>query len=197
VNVSGQLGGGAILKSFFNSTTHYWSTIVNDESPYDFCIFTFQKTSRNDTNIFSYSSLLQGSYETSDADPYVFLISGADPSAGRILGYNIARAILGYGTEYQTMVELTRQTTIQIGQGHIAGEDNLLPGRFYRLSSATSPNGWKGFSTFLLDLTTYSSRQPGDTISVNSTRDKIILTNFDLGNPLSIVLPWNGSIPLT
>jgi len=64
-------------------------------------------------------------------------------------------------------------------------KEELLPFGLWRSTSLVSP-AFKGLSaTFRL---LGANKAPGDTLSVNSTRDKIILGQF--------VFPWDGSIPV-
>jgi hypothetical protein len=72
-----------------------------------------------------------------------------------------------------------------IGVNPHSGYDDMLPMPYARPAALTSKNGYKGISSLFQWQAV--SRNPGDTMSVLSSRDKIVLGD--------VVADWDGTIP--
>lgn len=178
-------GEGLPYGGDFDSSNNYWSTAVDNASPYPFYLLAHTKTTKAAKCTFSFFPMIDGTYNSADLDPYVFYF-----------GFSKIRGILGLGTANENMVDLTANHAPTAGQYSISSNDVLLPTEFYRLASATVPRGWKGASNFTLSSTAKFSRQNLDTYNVNSTRDKIInYINFGYGSYFFAIFPWDGSVP--
>lgn len=127
------------------------------------------------------ASLLQTSFAT--ASSYTLSSSGAYLCA-RYPSTNTT-SVLPIGWN---MVGLNASSTAMAGNcsGNIITlKEELLPFGLWRSTSLVSP-AFKGLAaTFRL---LGANKAPGDTLSVNSTRDKIIIGQF--------VFPWDGSVPV-
>ena len=71
------------------------------------------------------------------------------------------------------------------GTNNFSTKDDIIPAVYARNNSQTSPTGYKGISSLLSWIST--SRSTGDTLTIVSTSDYIVLGGF--------VAPWNGTTP--
>lgn len=98
----------------------------------------------------------------------------ASTSGGSVLGWQMAN----FASSSITMAGNCSGNVVTL-------KEELLPFGLWRPTSMVNP-AFKGIAnTFRL---LGSNRSPGDTLSVNTTRDKIIIGQF--------VFPWDGSIPV-
>lgn len=169
-----------------------YSSICNNEAPYNFYMFSFRGIYKDYRACMAFDPLSSGSYNILDLDPYVFYWKNMN--FGSSVDY--AKGILAYGKVNQTMASLSVTRVPDIGVGHIASEDNMLPVSYYRAEGLSAPYGWKGRSAVILEPTTHALRFTLDTYSVNSTRDKIFFKADGSSTYLCPIFPWDGSIPI-
>lgn len=182
---SGQLYGKYLTLSF-GSNFIYLNIVCNNEYPYNFSTFYYNKTSLGASGYLAFDSLLENTYNPGDTEPTVFLKAAQGFSAE-------SYSILGIGTANQKAVSLTFDTIPTTGQDPITGNDVFLPISYYRARSASLPTGWKGVSKYLFQPTTMVGRNPLDTFNLNGTKDKIFLGS----NSSYFIFDWDGSLPGT
>ncbi len=140
---------------------------------------------------FILDTLMSGTYPSTEPEPYVIYSSSN-------LTTNIATTVKGYlgkGTIYDGFVSLGgcayfgtgAADTVPgfLGTNPYTSLDEILPIPYARFSSTNDPAGYKGMGKLM--KWNGSSRTTGDTFSLSTTRDRIVMSNVNL--------PWDGSVP--
>ena len=184
-------------QSVFNSTANYYLLgVAYTDVDYDFWFAAYPTGGGDPTGGFCWSSITRGSRASADTDPYVFYprhpsnltfknatISDTDGGPGGPVGWTGS----GFAT-YPAQLMATRLEAdtfpINVAQGQYA-VDPLVPILLARQATGTNGSsiGAKGIAT--LFAWTGVSRSTGDTYTVNSTRDYILMGD--------VVLPWGGA----
>lgn len=172
---------------------------------YTFFFFTnINGSSIATTNIFL-DVMMPGTYPAADIDPSVINIEYNNASA---LNSNLGsvttspRGWLRKGLSGEGFVRIQGLGLYTIGNGTItypggAGvnsfttNDEVIPMTYARLSSQTSPVGWKGVSSLITVNGVF--RASGDTLSVATTKDKLILSGVTTSTSIFVSIPWNGT----
>jgi len=136
-----------------------------------------------------------------DTDPVVIIVG--DTVGNLSMSQNIAANSATPGTygylgatfapmRMQSIVSTNSNTgfySSQVGVNPYTGDDDLVPVFPGRVSGDAAPNGTKGKTTkFLVGSV---QRASGDTLSVLSARDRIVVMGT-----WTVTLPWNGDVPL-
>lgn len=191
------LGGGtdnapASSAMFGSDGTYQWKVGADDTSPYNVYAFGLPTGGGivNATWIIETLSQLQ----ITDADGTYIYIKKTTPTYINLWsdasgGYCFApSATPTIWTNYGALIYYTDATRIipsSMGSNPISGEDELFPVPFGR-KAGVSNSGYKGISIQL--KWTGTSRSSGDTLTVSTTRDRIIFGD--------ISVPWDGSVPV-
>ena len=197
------------VTGFSSAATYRYSIAADNAAPYGFYMFNFTSTTGTPTGIIAVDPLVDGTYESSDVDPYVIYApsnNGAyqtTPGSTASLtsetlnlgsgviswikkGYTdqgfVVTPALGYQTGVGTAIPGNLSTN------PYTSNDEIFPILFARRNGLTTVTGYKGISSLMKWVGT-TGRSTGDTISISSSTSKeyIIFNN--------IALPWNGSTP--
>ena len=210
------LSGGAVFASGFatgsNSNTYRVNISADNAAPYGFwCTwFPYGTTGTTVTGTFIMDPLLDGTYDSNDADPYVFYFptNGASVPTGVLTGntgYGVGVEAAGAALSYYkdkagtfTAALVTTPGLYPVSGGTVAvpagilinvysNKDEIFPITYAR-RSGTSQAGFKGMGTLMKWCGT--QRNTGDTLSIaaSGAKDRIVMGQ--------VSLPWNGTTPL-
>ena len=146
-----------------------------------------------------FDRLVENSYAPEDIDPFVIMCRSTTATSTNLVtaSSNSPRAWFRKGMTNEGFLDIgmlqlsiTSGSALRIYNGILSNnpwnlKDDCIPIIYGRGAGAFTSYGIKGISKNLYMVTT--SRSVADTLSINSTRDKILL-DF-------LVLPWNGSSP--
>jgi hypothetical protein len=212
--IQGNIATGILSWYVLNATDGSYRNIIcaSNTSPYVFYMTGFSlgggKTS---THAFMLDVMQSGSYDSGDLDPAVVYVgyntSGASTTSPQVgvpfsvtnLATSLAtgnggpfawqRRLSAFGQicalEYYLTTTLVVPDGLEVNPG---GYDDVFPllwARPYQ-STATTLHGYKGTSTLLQWMGV--QRYCGDTMSITTTRDHIVIGD--------VCLPWDGSVPL-
>jgi hypothetical protein len=146
------------------------------------------------TSTFIWEAMTANSYPTEDIDPYVLFFDNTSPDDSAFS--NVNTGTQGYldkggGSEsFTTIPALTHEDSvsqIEVGlpSNPHTGKDDLLPMVYARRAALGGTAGYKGIGYMMRWLGI--SRTVGDTITVSSSRDKIVFGD--------VAFPWDGSTP--
>jgi len=193
---------------FDNSTSKYVVIIADNAAPYGFSLNTFSVTAGTSTGDLSgyfttggmmLDPLISGTYDAADADPYVFHHSRDVPTqwmrstslqqtsiySSKVYGW--VRKGLSNPLYLPFYVSSIANRGACVSNPY-TGKDDTCAATYvvtYDASVTSWPWHIKGTSSMLRWL--MQNRNTGDTLSVNSTRDRIVIGHM--------TLPWDGSSP--
>lgn len=199
---AGTDGAPTYVNLFASDNTYRWNVGADGAAPYGWWAGGFPTGGGVPTTGMVHEPL--DATESTDGDKYVFMyaINTNNPWLLSAMGTPSESATTAsiWGTvaaavpssTYRTMVALgyvqnsTNATIVPNGlvTNPISSKDEGFPIPFARHSALVGP-GWKGISTVM--RWTGTSRTTGDTLTVSSTRDRIVYRD--------VSLPWDGSVP--
>jgi len=182
--------------------TYRWNVGADGAAPYGFWAGAFPNGGGNPTTGFVYDPLT--ATEATDGHTYAIYVSGSSPFASSgALSTESFGATSNYlwssvpkvsptGSDWtffsamclfvQTGAQLVIPTNTPVNP--ITSNDQMFPIVLARRSALATP-GYKGATTIMRWQS--PDRTTGDTLTVSSTRDRIIYRN--------VSLPWDGSVP--
>lgn len=177
---------------------------ADNATPYSFYAVTPTIGTGVATWAFLFDALKTGTYPSADVDPYVMYSpvgGGAETLTGSSSLYTesattgvkgwLAKGLGGADFVNIPVVVLysvpgaTMVVPDSLGSNPHTGLDDVVPVHYARRTGLAAPVGWKGASSLL--RWTGVSRSPGDTLTVDATRDRVIFGQ--------VSLPWDGSVP--
>lgn len=191
--------GAPTFENFFGADASYRHKGGADSAtPYHFWSGAFPTGGGVQNHAFAHLGL--SAVESTDGSPFVTVIGDTELAdtnlSAEVEVFNDTRAF-GYvaaiaptTATYVVMSAATYNTAVAqafpsgIPTNPISIDDEGIPIPFLRRSAIANP-GWKGVSTVMKWLGV--DRTNGDTLSVTSTRDRIIFGN--------VSLPWQGTVP--
>jgi len=138
--------------------------------------------------------MLSGSYPSADVDPVVMGFAATALNVATIQSTSsVIKAYLDKGGGSEGFVSMpgcvpedsATHLAGNLGTNPHTGNDDSIPIIFARRSALGSPAGWKGIGSML--RMNGVTRTTGDTYSVGSARDRIIVDDCNL--------PWDASVP--
>lgn len=215
INSAGYIFAGAFASGAV-SNTYRVNMGADNAAPYGFwCTwFPYGTTGTTVTGALVFDPLLDGTYDSNDADPYVFYFpyNSVTPAS---LPTGIFTNATGYGVGVETTggvmslykdktasittaltntpgLYIVTGATTAVPAGMVANvysnKDEIFPIMYARRSALSTQVGFKGMGTLMKWCGT--QRNTGDTLSVASSgaKDRIVMGQ--------ISLPWNGTTPL-
>lgn len=188
------------LGQLFNGGTWYWNCAADNAAPYGFWGAAINPGA---VNAGEGGLVFEPLTATTPGDPYPFVFYMA--KVGFQFGVSVNQGGLPSYYFYQLAWEpsLTPSNPTWVA-GHcwssnagtllqassvnpLTGADEVYPIAYARRYDAGAPwQGWKGISTMMKWVSV--SRSYGSTLTVSSTRDRIVLNQ--------VSLPWDGSVPI-
>ncbi len=180
---------------------------------YGFWVAAYPVAGGNPECAWVFEPLVAGTYAAEDVDPYVHYLAGArafvnpfyeqelrapSSSSVRLVTW-IARGLAQQA--WRTVVACQRHESVgdlglegNLGVNPYSGKDDICPIFYARWSGApvsdgttTSPYAAKGVGQMMYWLASVA-RVTGDVLTVDATRDRIVLR--------AVCVPWDGSTPL-
>jgi len=176
----------------------YSQVLCETAAPYPFAAVTYRNGLVGTEGIVGMDSLVGTA--AGDLDPVCTLVSrgAADSLGAALFGTDTsspARTWFAKGTGaqgFQPVAGLCLYDTVNgivapngLGTNVLTTKDDLIPVVYGRSSALSLPRGYKGISSLL--RWTGTLRSSGDTLSVSSSRDFLIMGGC--------ALPWNGTVP--
>lgn len=148
-----------------------------------------------------FDSLLSGSYDLTDQDPYMIYFRQASNTPFTAAGVSsitigpvayFRRGLTGAtGSNITGLRYLDAANNITVPSGlptnPLTNSDEIFPIPYARASANGAFGGWKGFGNLM--KWTGQNRNCGDTLSINSARDHIVIANC--------ALSWSGEVGAT
>jgi hypothetical protein len=206
------LGGGTDASpsgnALFNATNIRCNIITGDTTEnYSFLVWANTNATSGAHASFYFDGLKTNTYISEDPYNYILGVSGssstaltsstlaADPDSPFLLD----TLGIAYAWRVPLILTLTSNATTFFPSGAgtdvITGNDLIFPVCWARIgltgSSINGNGGWKGFSPMLHWLGL--NRTYGDTLSINSTKDYLVVGGSASPTTCHVAVPWNGS----
>lgn len=170
---------------------------------YSFMFFTNINGSSTITSYFFLDPMLPGTYPVADVDPCVIDLGYNNASN---LNTNLTavatcprgwlrKGLAGEGFVRIPCLFLFGNSAVVYpggaGQNSFTTNDETIPVSYARPAGQPAPAGWKGVGTLIYLNGVF--RASGDTLSANSTKDRLILSASPTSTAVYISIPWNGT----
>jgi hypothetical protein len=196
-----------------NSNTYRLNVSADNSAPYGFWAgwFPYGTTGTTCSGMMVFDPLLDGTYDSNDADPYIFYFPNAQASTPPTASGNGSNVVgsISYespGGVLSLYKDKTAALTVAIvntpglilvsggtpsltvpaslSANPFSGKDEVVPILYARRSALSSP-GFKGMGTLM--KWTGTQRNTGDTLSIASSgaKDRIVMGQ--------VSFPWNGT----
>lgn len=208
--------GSLFPQSFTGSKVSFCADNSSPFGWYLICINTASALVNNGLDgCLIFDPMITGSFNLRDTDPYVSIFQGSIHTPLRLavgLSDNLSSTMGGARAWNGKSLSVPRYSKIllpdfyiyqnstqvpisgSLTSNAITGGDDTYPVFYYRPSHSRNtaffePNsGLKGYSFFLQGLVSSTTRRTGDTYTVNTTNDYIVVNDY--------ILPWNSTDPL-